>query len=410
MKSVWYTLDSTAKIMPSMTTRNNTNVFRISCSLKENIDEDILQQALDKSIKEFPYFLYTMKDGLFWHYLEKTNIEPKVLLDKRFPCSTIKNGLLFQVTYYKKRINLEVYHVLSDGNGAMEFLKYLVCTYIEIKHKLNINIPINSTSTFEKEKDDFQTFDKSTTRIKVIKNKSAYKLKLPRKENIFIDVLEMHLDTDKVKKAAKKYNVTVSVYLISLYIKSIIENMKLRELNKPVGISVPVDLRNIYGSKTSRNFFFTVVISYQPNNINSIDVICKEVNEQLKNHLKKENIQSKLNTYMLLEKIIFIRMIPNFIKDFGLKYITKLAKKSKTSVFSNLGLINVPDEYKDYIDSFQALSPTEDIQLTVCSFKNEMVLTFTSHFISKGIEKSYLNNLRNDVNSHIKVISNIKDE
>ncbi len=36
------------------------------------------------------------------------------------------------MTYYKKRINFEVFHVLTDGTGATEFLKELVkdCLYL----------------------------------------------------------------------------------------------------------------------------------------------------------------------------------------------------------------------------------------------------------------------------------------
>ena len=134
----WYTLDNSAKIMPSTTTNFNTNVFRLSCTLLDDVDCKVLQEALDKTLIEFPMFLYTMKDGLFWHYLEKSDFKPLVSVENKEICSRIDNGLLFRVSYYKKRIHLEVYHVLSDGNGSMEFLKYLVCTYLNIKEKLSI--------------------------------------------------------------------------------------------------------------------------------------------------------------------------------------------------------------------------------------------------------------------------------
>ena len=92
--SRWYSLDNTAKIIPSMTTKINTNVFRLVCSLEENIDVKILNIALEKTLREFPMFLYQMKKGLFWHYLEKGNIKPQVEIDDKHPCSKIDNGLL----------------------------------------------------------------------------------------------------------------------------------------------------------------------------------------------------------------------------------------------------------------------------------------------------------------------------
>ena len=119
----WYALDNSAKIMPSTTTNLNTNVFRLTCTLTKDIDKKILQEALDKTLLEFPMYLCTMKDGLFWHYLEKVDYKPLVKEEKTHPCSNLNNGMLFRVSYYKKRLHLDVSHVLSDGNGSMEFFK-----------------------------------------------------------------------------------------------------------------------------------------------------------------------------------------------------------------------------------------------------------------------------------------------
>ena len=406
-KSNWYALDNTAKIIPSMTTDMNTNVFRLVCSLYENVDSKILKVALSKTLKEFPIFLYQMKDGLFWHYLEKSNIEPDVELENSYPCSKIDNGLLFRVSYYKKRINLEVYHVLADGNGAMEFLKYLVCTYINIKKDLNLDIPLNESSVFEKERDDFKRFDKDDFKIKISSSKKAYKFKFKMKDNVIHDIVEMHMSIKDIKEISKKYNVTLTVYLISLYIQSIIDNVRVKDLKRPVGISVPVDLRNVFPSKTSRNFFYTVLVSYKYKEGDTFLDIIASVSEQLKEHLKKDNLQILLNSYMLLEKIIFVRLIPNFIKDLGMKIGIYWGKIGQTSVLSNLGIIKVPLEYEEYIDSFSAISSTDDLQLTVCGFKDNLTLSFSSHLISKDIERTMLKYILNEKDIKIKVISNI---
>ena len=36
-RSNWYRLDNSAKIMPSTTTNLNTNVFRLTCTLLDNV-------------------------------------------------------------------------------------------------------------------------------------------------------------------------------------------------------------------------------------------------------------------------------------------------------------------------------------------------------------------------------------
>ena len=62
-----------------------------------------------------------LRKGLFWHYLEPCNLRPIVKEEYKEPCSRLyirdKKTLLFEVTYYKKRINFEVFHVLTDGTG-----------------------------------------------------------------------------------------------------------------------------------------------------------------------------------------------------------------------------------------------------------------------------------------------------
>lgn len=406
-RSNWYRLDNTAKIMPSTTTYFNTNVFRLYCTLSEDVDKKILQEALDKALIEFPLFLYTMKDGLFWHYLEESNYKPKVREEREPVCSRIDHDFLIRVTYYKKRVNLEVYHVLADGNGAMEFLKYLICTYLNKKYKLDVDIPLNDSSEFEKEKDDFQTFDKSNFKISASKVKRAYRVKLPKKESVHHDVIEVSLAVKDVKAAAKKYNHSLTVYLTALYIKSIIDNAKLKDLKRPIGITLPVDLRNIFPSKTSRNFFYTILVTYKANDKNELTDIMDVVKTQMEEQLDKTNLQKKMNTFMLMEKILFIRMIPGFIKDIGLKYIAKMGKLGQTSVFSNLGLVKVPDCYHKYIEKVGTISSTDDIQVVACSFKEEITLAFSSHFATKEIERTYIKYLKQDIDSEITVVSNV---
>lgn len=406
-KKTWYRLDNTAKIMPSTTTNLNTNVFRLVCTLKDTIDEKILQEALDKTLIEYPLFLYTMHTGLFWHYLEPSYYKPLVVLDNDPVCFPNNDEFLFHVTYYQKRINLEVYHVLSDGNGALEFFRYLVCTYLKIKENLEYDIPLNDSSSFEKNKDDFKKFDNSKLKIKFTKEKSAYKIKFPLKDNIYQDVIEVQLSVDKIIKKTKELNVTVTVYLTAILIKSIINTASIKDLKKSIGITLPVDLRNYFPSKTVRNFFYTVLISYRVKDINSLDVIIKEVSKQLKEQTTKENLQYKINSFMLVEKILFIRIIPNFVKDFVLKYAAKISKKSQTTVFSNLGLVKFPNKYESYINSLSVISSTDDMQLTAISFKDKINLTFSSHFVSKDIERKFVKELQEELNCNINIISNI---
>ena len=135
----WRKLDNAAKLYSAASNKKDTRVFRFYCELKEEVNPKALQEALNQTIETFPTFLMVLRKGLFWHYLEPCNLRPIVKEEYKEPCSRLyirdKKTLLFEVTYYKKRINFEVFHVLTDGTGATEFLKELVKNYLYLVHK-----------------------------------------------------------------------------------------------------------------------------------------------------------------------------------------------------------------------------------------------------------------------------------
>lgn len=135
----WRKLDNAAKLFSAASTKRDTRVFRFYCELREEIEEAKLQQALDRTLVKYPMFLSVMRKGLFWHYLEQSNLRPVVRKETREPCRNLyirdKKELLFEVTYYKKRINFEVFHALTDGTGASEFIRELVKNYLFLVHE-----------------------------------------------------------------------------------------------------------------------------------------------------------------------------------------------------------------------------------------------------------------------------------
>ncbi len=64
----------------------------------------------------------------------------------------------FQVSYYEKRINFEVFHALTDGTGAMHFLQELVSNYLKKAHPEQDlpSLPVTDMSTpGDQEEDSF---------------------------------------------------------------------------------------------------------------------------------------------------------------------------------------------------------------------------------------------------------------
>ena len=259
-KTQWHTLDNAAKIFPANTDKRDTKVFRFSCELYEEVEPDFLSKALEKTLQKFPYYCSILKRGLFWYYIENTERKPVVHMENRYPCATLyypeRKSLLFDISYYHKRINLEIHHVLSDGSGALLFLRTLVYYYILEKYQLQ-NVSLESTTTAsEKSTDSFLKYFKKEKAQKKEKKPFAYHIKGEKLDIGQMGVIEGCVSVKSLLDLSKQHHVTITEFLVALWIYSIYEGMSIKEQKKPVVISIPVNLRNYFPSETTRNFFF----------------------------------------------------------------------------------------------------------------------------------------------------------
>lgn len=393
----WYKLDNAAKIFPPTSNKKDPKVFRISCELYEEVDEKVLQDALNSTIEEYPVFLSSLKKGLFWYYLETSSVIPKVEKENNLICDNMDSSLLFRVSYYKKRINLEVHHALTDGTGTIFFIKSLVTNYLKNKYDIKDKILVDNSSIFEKEVDSFEKYYKKMHKLEIPKSKKAYNLKGDRYPEERLKVIEGILPVDKILSYSKNYNTTVTIYLVSVLIKSIAANMSRREKRKPIVITVPVNLRKYFKSNTARNFFSTINISYKSKKDNEkLEDIVNCVSNQFGDMLSKEKLDRQMNDLALLENLFIIRIVPLFIKNLVLKYFHLKDKNNHTMTLSNIGIVEMPKELQKYIKLFDVMASTDKTQLCMCSYLDKMVLTFTSHFVDTEIEKNFFKELNSE--------------
>ena len=294
--------------------------------------------------------------------------------------------MLFRVNYYQNRINLEVYHALTDGTGALEFLKTIIYIYISKKHDIkDFNFDYDA-SINEKSSDSFNKYYKfQLNKINDINN--VYKIKGEKLSKM--KVINGCINTNDLISLSHKYNTTITSLIVSIYILSIKENMSLKDENKYIYIDIPVNLRKYFKSQTARNFFSVLKLKYNGNN--NLEDIIKYVDKYLKNELKKENLFKTMNKFVSFEHNFLIRLIPLFIKNIVLKIIVYFNKI--TSSVTNLGVIKVDDNIKDYIDSFEVYVSTDKMQISMCSYLDKLNISFTSIFVSTDIIKSFYRKL-----------------
>ena len=85
--SDWYRMDLSAVVYPTLQRRDFSSVYRLSVVMKEKIDPELLQKAVDITMYRFPTYKVAIRRGLFWRYLEPNNRPgPYVQEDIKNPC------------------------------------------------------------------------------------------------------------------------------------------------------------------------------------------------------------------------------------------------------------------------------------------------------------------------------------
>lgn len=392
----WRRLDNAAKIFPSAANGHDTNVFRVYCELNEYIEKDILQEAVNISIEQFPIYKTVMKKGIFWYYLEDSKIMPKVKEEYKNPCNALYDRdikkLLFEVTYFKKRINLEAYHVLMDGTAAISFLKSVVCNYLMIKH--SIKADLTEISAVSQKADD--SYRKFYEKDKKKNNKAciAYSFKGEKTPFDKLKIIEGTMSTSLLINEAHKYNSTLTAFLTGVLLKVIYEEMAIEDRKRTVVVSVPVNLRKYFESETARNFFGVLFIKYNfSKQSDKLEDIIKYIDSELKKELKDDKIKLRMNALISVEKNPIIRIVPLAIKNLVLGTAFKITEKYDTTTISNIGRIELPNEFSKYISSFGMFVATNKLQAGVCSYSETTTISFSSCFVNTDIQRRFFRKL-----------------
>ncbi|MEG2564577.1 MAG: hypothetical protein RSA48_04100 [Bacilli bacterium] len=397
----WYGLDNAAKIFPSISSKQDTKVFRFSAYLTENINVDILNIALDKTLDMFPIYRSTLKKGLFWYYLETSDIEPIITPEQEPLCSPIYNknipSLLWRLTYYNNKINLEVYHALTDGTGAITFLQRVIYEYLLIKYEKNIKgaPKFNYDASVHQISDDsFQKYYNNNGKKNKKKNPDAYQETGPKYKEYRIRAITGTVSTSKLLNLAHSYHTSITILTSALYLLAIEKEMSVRDKRKPVALVIPINLRKYFPSLSARNFFATFNINYKFSSDNKkIELLIDYLNSSFKEQLTIESLEPLINSYASLEHNPILRVIPLFIKDPVLKFVAYITEHNTTASISNVGVITMPKELMPYIESFTLLISTNKHQLGICSFADNLTLSFTTPLISSDIEKNFFKSL-----------------
>lgn len=391
----WTRLDNAAKLYASVSSRRDPKVFRFACQLCEDIDPTLLQAAVDETMTLFPLYRSVLRRGLFWYFLEPSpRLKPRVHPEDRPPCSPLyargERKLLFDVTYYHRRINLEVYHFLTDGTGALQFLRALVARYLSLRHPELGEAPLldYDASVTEKGGDSFDKYYDGAPDVKQERPPAAAHVKGMRLPGI--RVVEGEMDAKRILARAKELQTTLTPYLCTQLLRAIAGVLPVRELRKPVALTIPVNLRSYFDSASARNFFAVFTVSHRfLRSDETEEEVLSSVKQCFERELTRERLAQRMNRMAAVEHNSLVRILPLSLKDVGLAFANRASRRTVSGGVSNMGRITMPEGCAPYIHSFDVFMSTDHIQLCACSYQGRLMLSLTSPFVNGDVQKRF---------------------
>ena len=403
----WDKLDNTALIFPVIAGEGMTNTYRISVELNEDVKPALLQEALDIVLPKFNVFNVRLRMGVFWYFFEENNKPaPRVTEEELFPCRYIQpnknNSYLFQVSYYKKRINLEVFHVLTDGMGGMTFMKELIYQYLRLAHpeicnqvedKLSDSTSLNAEDSFEK------NYKKKSKRGYI--TGKAYLIKLKKLAKGEFGVMHGLINIPELKAVTKKYGVSINEYLVAVFAwATYVQCLHKAPSKYPIRIAVPVNLRPYFNSNTTKNFFTMVSAEFHPTEDEySFEEILNTVQKSLKSQITKENLEELFSVSVSNQKNKLLRMVPLVIKNMVMRFVYNRSALAHTTTITNVGFVKLEPVYEPYVKmfrSFIAMSKGQSLKGTVNSYQDTLVFTFSSIFSDTSVQKEFFRKIAED--------------
>lgn len=419
-KKIWYRLDLSAIVYPTLQRRDFSSVYRLSVVLKEPIRPDILQQAVDASLVRFPTYKTAIRKGLFWRYLEPNKRPgPFVREDIRNFCMPMPfkagNRYLIRIYYYNCRISLEAHHSLGDGSGGMYVLQTITAEYLRLLgHQIDCGYfvkDIHETPPAEEFEDAYMRYANSKLCPKRTGAK-AYRVRGTKEPFYTFHVIDGIMSVSEVMKVAKSYQASLTEYLNAVLLYALLQKQKDdHPLHlKPVKIAMPVNLRRFFPSKTLRNFITMIYPGVDPRlGEYSFDEIVSQVHHYMRYYINEKFLRGDITTNANTKRNPLIRITPLFIKDCVVKqFYSRIQDKSSSAGLTNMGAIRVPENMEPYIDRMDIYMGQPFSSRTNCaivSFEDTLTINFASCIVEADVERYFFRKLVQD-GIHVKIESN----
>ncbi len=395
----WLRLDNAAKIYPAARRQQWSNIYRISVTLKEPVDPQILQQAVNTVSHRFPSLAARLRRGVFWYYLQELSQPPRVRPESGMPLTRMGRDEIrrcaLRVLYYKNRIAIELFHSLADGNGALIFLKTLTAQYLQERYGIPVPkeqgvLDCQESPREEELEDSFQKY--AGPLVASRRENNAWRIEgTPLREGLCRQTC-FTLPVDKALETAHRYGVSLTVFLCAVTMDALQKLQKETGWSKkPIKVMVPVDLRRMFPSSTLRNFAMYTTPELLPRLGNyEFSEICQLVRHWIGMDATPKKMGMRIAANISNERSILVKLMPLFVKNAIMKLVFNAVgeKKSCLSV-SNLGSIQIPREMEPFVERFDfilGVPASTPYNCGILSYGNTLYINFTRNIQEPALE------------------------
>ncbi len=395
----WYPLDDAAKIYPISMRYGRMPMFRLSCYLRQDVVPQLLQLALDFTIRRFPSFATIVRKGIFWHYLDSVKRRFGISKDEGVPCRPLRITSVgfqsFKVLYHANRISCEFFHVLTDGNGGLVFLKALVAEYLRLTGVQTDGVygeglpSPDSIVRASELSNDFERFCPHTAKTGGFLGHAALQMSGKLSRHAPCKVVQLVYDTDTLLQFAHSKGITVTALVLTLMFMA--QRTATELTDGKIQIQVPVNMRKFFPeSHTVRNFSMYCSIDLDIGGIESLEETARLVTQQLREKSTLDQMSMMMTSARRLVRSL--RFVPLAVKAPIARTIYGFMGDNRFSnTLSNLGNIEMPESLAGHILGFDFILGTcvvSRASCSLCSFGGNTVLSVSKNTKDPSFEEA----------------------
>lgn len=440
----WVRLDNASNIFLAARSAADPKVFRLGAELDHRVDPDLLQEAVDLTYDRYPLFHAVLRRGVFWYYLQASDLRPRVTAEELPTCAPLyqadQRRLLFRVLHHDRRIVLEVFHALADGTGALWFLDDVVTAYLAMRSR-GQDRPVDRPgvaaggSSVREPDDGMRPIDQAARGLTTDSFAHYFRrLRRPRGDvSAGVDpdgsdfrraatppvsalggsdalpdasrqhhhrstrvhrvrgtrtpddrprVVELTVAAADVLALARAEGVSVTMFLTAAFFQAIRACSSDPDDHRTLAASVPVNLRQFFPSTSPRNFFATIRVEHTyGNGADDLGAVCRHLDAQFRPRATPEALAVKLQKHARFERMPLLRVLPRPAKDVILWVVNRASNRGLSIAVSNLGRVTLPEPFDDQVRRMQFHVSAVRPQLCAISHAGLLTLSFTSPFV-----------------------------